>query len=112
MSATPAGSDYPFEESNQAFVQDQGRFKDVSAEIGSNIAALRSSRGAAFGDIDNDGDVDVLVNNGNSRPHLFVSEFGYKGQWLDGVVAPFSGQAQVLQCGNSPPDPSSSRSVP
>ncbi len=36
-----------------------GRFKDVSAEMGPGISERFSSRGAAFGDYDNDGDIDV-----------------------------------------------------
>ena len=40
-----------------------GRFEDVSALAGPGIAARHSSRGAAFGDFDNDGDIDVAVMN-------------------------------------------------
>jgi hypothetical protein len=38
-----------------------GRFKDVSSEMGPSISEHSSSRGAAFGDYDNDGDIDALV---------------------------------------------------
>ena len=38
-----------------------GQFKDVSAEMGPGITDAFFSRGAAFGDYDNDGDIDVLV---------------------------------------------------
>jgi hypothetical protein len=42
-----------------------GRFKDVSAEMGPGITARYSSRGAAFGDYDNDGGMDMLILNMN-----------------------------------------------
>ncbi len=47
-----------------------GRFEDVSAMAGSGIAAKHSSRGAAFADFDNDGDMDVAVMNMNEPPSL------------------------------------------
>lgn len=47
-----------------------GRLEDVSALAGAAIAERRSSRGAAFGDFDNDGDIDVLVMNMNESPSL------------------------------------------
>ena len=37
------------------------KFKDVSSELGPGISEHFSSRGAAFGDYDNDGDIDVLI---------------------------------------------------
>jgi hypothetical protein len=45
-----------------------GKFKDISALMGPGITERFSSRGAAFGDYDNDGDVDVLVLNMNDLP--------------------------------------------
>jgi len=44
-----------------------GQFKDVSSEMGTGITEHFSSRGAAFGDYDNDGDIDVLVLNMNDH---------------------------------------------
>jgi hypothetical protein len=52
-----------------------GRFKDVTAESGSVMIEPYSSRGCAFGDYDNDGDVDVLVMNMNDRPLLMRNEY-------------------------------------
>src|SRR6266436_3775651 len=48
----------------------KGQFKDVSAEMGPGITEHFSSRGAAFGDYDNDGDVDALILNLNDLPSL------------------------------------------
>jgi hypothetical protein len=59
-----------------------GRFKDVSAEMGPGIAERFSSRGAAFGDYDNDGDMDVLVLNMNDLPSLLRNDGGNKQNWI------------------------------
>ena len=59
-----------------------GKFKDVSAEMGPGIAERFSSRGAAFGDYDNDGDVDVLVLNMNDLPSLLRNDGGNKQNWI------------------------------
>src|SRR5438034_2233542 len=45
-----------------------GRFRDVSRELGPGISERFSSRGAAFGDYDNDGDMDALILNMNDLP--------------------------------------------
>ncbi|NOT46808.1 MAG: CRTAC1 family protein [Acidobacteria bacterium] len=62
--------------------QGNGRFKDVSAYAGSGISTPRSSRGAAFGDFDNDGDIDVLVMNMNDPPLLLRNDLRSKNGWL------------------------------
>lgn len=51
-----------------------GRFEDVSAMAGPGIAQLKSSRGAAFSDFDNDGDIDVLVMNMGDHPSLLRND--------------------------------------
>jgi hypothetical protein len=59
-----------------------GRFKDVSAEMGPGITERFSSRGAAFGDYDNDGDVDALILNMNDSPSLLRNDGGNAQNWL------------------------------
>jgi enediyne biosynthesis protein E4 len=59
-----------------------GRFKDVSAELGPGINHRFSSRGAAFGDYDNDGDVDVLILNMNDVPSLLRNDGGNAQNWI------------------------------
>jgi hypothetical protein len=59
-----------------------GRFVDVSEQMGPGIRARHSSRGAAFGDYDNDGDVDVLVLNMNELPSLLRNDGGSHGRWI------------------------------
>lgn len=51
-----------------------GRFEELIEEAGPGVAALHSSRGCAFGDFDNDGDMDVLVMNMNEPPSLLRND--------------------------------------
>jgi hypothetical protein len=60
-----------------------GKFDDVSSALGRALVEPWSSRGAAFADFDNDGDVDVAVNNMGGQPSLFRNEGGNQiGNWL------------------------------
>ena len=59
-----------------------GHFKDVSSEMGPGISEHFSSRGAAFGDYDNDGDIDALVLNMNDLPSLLRNDGGNKQNWI------------------------------
>ena len=59
-----------------------GRFRDVSDEAGEGVRLEKSSRGAAFGDIDNDGDIDVLVINLNDRPTLLRNDTPAVHNWI------------------------------
>jgi hypothetical protein len=59
-----------------------GHFKDVSAEMGPGVSARFSSRGAAFGDYDNDGGLDILILNMNDIPSLLHNVGGNKQNWI------------------------------
>lgn len=59
-----------------------GKFEDVSAMAGAGIAARHASRGAAFGDFDNDGDVDVVVMNMDEAPSLLRNDLAGGNHWL------------------------------
>src|SRR5207302_8329453 len=59
-----------------------GRFKDVSAEMGPGISERFSSRGAAFGDYNNDGGMDALILNMNDAPSLLRNDGGNQQNWI------------------------------
>jgi hypothetical protein len=59
-----------------------GRFRDVSAVAGEAIRSANLGRGCAFGDFDNDGDVDVLVNNLDGPPTLLRNDGGSRNNWI------------------------------
>ena len=59
-----------------------GRFEDVSAMAGAGVAQRMSSRGAAFGDFDNDGAMDVLIMNMGQPPSLLRNTLNNRNHWL------------------------------
>ena len=59
-----------------------GHFEDVSAKAGPAVRAENLGRGCAFGDFDNDGDVDVIVNNLDGPPTLLRNDGGNKNNWI------------------------------
>ena len=58
------------------------KFEELIEEAGPGIAAPHASRGCAFGDFDNDGDVDVLIVNLNEPPSLLRNDISGGGHWL------------------------------
>ncbi|HYY97986.1 MAG TPA: CRTAC1 family protein, partial [Pyrinomonadaceae bacterium] len=59
-----------------------GRFEDISDKVGGAITQPTSARGCAFGDYDNDGDVDILINPVNAYPELLRADSNTKNNWL------------------------------
>ena len=77
------GDPYPLGQPNQLFHNTgQGNFVEVSDRAGESFQLLEVSRGAAFGDIDNDGDTDVLVSNNQGPARLLLNQIGSRNHWL------------------------------
>ncbi|HEV3197816.1 MAG TPA: CRTAC1 family protein [Bryobacteraceae bacterium] len=59
-----------------------GKFEELLDEAGPAIAETHSSRGVAFGDFDNDGDIDILIMNMNEPPSLLRNDMSGANHWL------------------------------
>jgi hypothetical protein len=59
-----------------------GRFEDVTERLGAPATTPKAGRGTAFGDIDNNGTVDVVVNNVHETPDLFLTTAPPANHWL------------------------------
>ncbi|TDI25399.1 MAG: CRTAC1 family protein [Acidobacteria bacterium] len=74
---------FPLHQRNQLFRNlGNGRFEEVSARAGTAFERSEVSRGAAFGDVDNDGDMDVLITNNNGPARLLLNSVGTANHWI------------------------------
>ena len=77
------GDPFPFRQRNLLFQSiGGGRFRDVTRDAGAAFDAAHVGSGAAFGDVDNDGDVDVLVTNNAGPARLLLNENAVGRPWL------------------------------
>ena len=60
----------------------KGRFEELIGQAGPGVDALHCSRGCAFGDFDNDGDVDIVIVNQNETPSLLRNDVTGVGHWI------------------------------
>jgi len=79
-----------------------GRFEDISEKVGGPILEPNSSRGCAFGDLDNDGDIDIVINPVNSYPELLRCDLSSQNNWIKiramGTKSNRSGIGARIEC--------------
>jgi enediyne biosynthesis protein E4 len=93
----PNVDDYPalkesFRQRNQIFLNQQGRFADVSEGAGRGMQVAKSSRGLAVGDLDNDGDPDLVISNMDDAPTVLRNEQRTGHHWVTIQLARSSGR--------------------
>jgi enediyne biosynthesis protein E4 len=73
-----------------------GRFEEVTERLGPPVTTPRAGRGAAFGDFDNDGDVDVAVNNVHDTPNLYRLDIAGQTSWTELTLAGTSSNRSAI----------------
>ena len=103
------GKPYPYQQVNQLFLNDGTTFLDITDKAGPVLKLHEVSRGAAFGDIDNDGDIDIVVSNNNGPVRLLSNGSKSANHWLkvllqraDGTSYGVGSLVGLLQEGKKP----------
>ena len=78
-----AGDPFPLGQRNQLFRNlEDGRFVERTQTAGAAFEPVEVGRGAAFGDVDNDGDTDVMIMNNSGPVRLLINKVGNANHWL------------------------------
>jgi hypothetical protein len=100
---TQQGDPYPYRERN-LLLRNLGKgkgFEDVTASAGPALAYSEIGRAAVFGDVNNDGGMDILVTNNNGPARLLLNTAPERGHWLlvkvEGVRSKRSGYGSVVE---------------
>ncbi len=89
-----AGDRYPLGQKNQLYARRGNRFVDISNQEPS-LGAEHVSRGVASGDVDNDGDTDLLIFNSAGPARLLANTQGQSGAWIGFVDTNFAARGSV-----------------
>ena len=73
-----------------------GRFEDVTSHAGAAFGLSEVGRGLAIGDVDNDGDVDLLIGNNNGRTRLLINQAPVGKHWL-GITIAIGSRVEVIR---------------
>ncbi|MCA9127565.1 MAG: CRTAC1 family protein [Planctomycetales bacterium] len=95
---------------NYLLLNEGGKFVDVSSLVGEGLKVVETSRGAAFEDFDNDGDIDAVIVNSHTKPTLLRNDADNNNSWIE-LQLQYAGQnldavgAVVLVGDNTKPPP-------
>ncbi len=79
------GSGSTYRQPNQIFVNDgEGRMREATS---AGLGVVRSSRGLAVGDLDADGDLDLVISNSNEEAEVYENRTVPSGRWLEVALA-------------------------
>jgi enediyne biosynthesis protein E4 len=84
LKSNPKDDPFPYRERN-LLLRNMGKgkgFEDITAQAGPALATTEVSRSAAFGDVNNDGGIDILVTNNNGPARLLLNTVPDRGHWL------------------------------
>ena len=96
------GEAFPFKQRNQAFLSLKGSgFSEVTDRLGPQ--EIESSRGLSLGDLDNDGDLDLVINDINAQAKVLLNEGQPEKRWI-GVDVPSTGRMTATRVGLRLPD--------
>jgi hypothetical protein len=91
------GDPHPLHETNLLFRnRGDGSFEDVTSRAGEVFALSEVSRAAVIGDVDNDGDSDVLLLNNSGPPRLLINEIGSRKHWVGLQVMEGDGRLHAI----------------
>ena len=70
-----------YQQRSLLLAQRSGRFVDISREVGGPLDVARSSRGAVFGDLNNNGKIDIVMLNARAKPSVLINETATPNHW-------------------------------